>query len=193
MDAILSHRTHSSGSEERHLVLLLASSSLALALGVDASSEGVLVTQGDDVNNVYPDSQQKPGGLSIPKSSSKEAHSGTPVHGSAGHVEWKASHHVIHEEAEVVTKEGSSNTEGPSRRDDKNISSDEEGSCYTLDVGSVEERVRGLFGNSILVEEIANDAKREDAGSESIASDLGVAAKDFRQKLVAVLYERCHG
>lgn len=56
------------------LVLLLTGSTLALTLGVDPGGEGVLVQQGDLVDDVHPGSEQDAGRLAEIQGGGKEAH-----------------------------------------------------------------------------------------------------------------------
>jgi hypothetical protein len=48
--------------------------------------------------------------------------------------------------------------------------------------------MRGLLGNSILVDEVANHTEREDGGSKSITANLGVTSKELSQDLVVVFF-----
>lgn len=91
----------------------LFSSTLTFALGVDSRSERILKSQGDVVDKANPEGEQDTGGLAIPNCGSEEAASRASVHGRACHIEGEASHHLVQENAKVVTEERSSNAESP--------------------------------------------------------------------------------
>lgn len=48
--------------------------------------------------------------------------------------------------------------------------------------------MRGLVAEGALVEEVAEDAEREDGGGEGIAGGLGITAKGPRQEARMVFY-----
>lgn len=99
---------------------------LALSLGVDACSEGVLEAQGDLVHDQDERRECNTGRLAEPKSASDEAHGAAVVHGRIGHVEGEASNHVIHKDSKVVAEVGASDTECPHRGEHKNVAAGQE-------------------------------------------------------------------
>lgn len=171
------------------LLLLLVATGLgplALALGIDAGGEGVLELDGDNVDDEDVESQKDTGGLSVEQSAAEEAHGGTVVHGGAGDVEGEAGDHLVHQDAKVVTQEGASDAKLPCRRDNQDVSKSQESVGSVGDILALEGGVRWLVTEGTLVEEVADEAEREDGGGESVASFLG-AAKGTSDEVVTVL------
>lgn len=134
------------------LVRLLTRSTLTLTLtlSVDLRSEGILVSQGELVDNVDPDGEQNTSRLAIPQRGSKETAGRASVHGRASHVEGKASHHLIHKKAKVVTEECTSNAKSPSRGDDQDIADSKESGSSSPHVVIDKGGMRRLFRDGIL-------------------------------------------
>lgn len=165
------------GALLRLLTPLLSRRLLPIPLGVNLGGEGVLVAQGDVVDEEDPRGDENSRGLPEVKRHTEEAHGGAVVHGGIGDVEGEARDDVIHEDAEVVAKEGAGDAEGPGGGDDEDIASDNEGIGGELHGGSVEKRMGGLLAEGTLVEEIADEAEGEDGEGEEITGDLRVAAE----------------
>lgn len=177
------------------LELLLAGTGslgpLAVALGVDLGSEGVLELDSDNVDEENPGSQKKTSGLAVEKSSAEEAHGGAVVHRSAGDVEGEAGDDAIHQDAKVVTKEGTGDTQAQCRGDDEDVAETEKRVGRIVDIGALEERVGGLVTEGTLVEEVAEETEGEDGGGQEVAGYLGIAAESASEELGAVLCGDC--
>lgn len=173
-----------------NLELLLAGTGslgpLLVALGVDGGSKGVLELDSDNVDEENPSSQKKTGGLAVKQSGAEEAHSGAIVHGSAGDIEGEAGNDAIHQNAKVVTEEGAGDTQAQCRGDDEEVAETEKGIGGIVDVGTLEERVRGLVTEGALVEKVADEAEAEDGGGQEVAGYLGIAAESAGEELGAV-------
>lgn len=159
----------------RHLSLLLSglsSGSLALPLGVDARSEGILEPQGQDVNDQHLKGQQNTSRLAVEQGASEEAHGRAPVHGRAGDVEGEAGDHLVHQDAKVVAEEGTSDTESPGRGEDEDVATCEERVGSGLDIDRLEQRVGGLLVNGRVVEPVTDKTQPEDGSSERIAGGV---------------------
>lgn len=110
---MLKHGTHThTHSWPAHhlfaLLLLLAGllrSPFPLALGIYLRRERVLELEGYMVDDVDPCGQQDTSRLSEEQSGSEEAHRRAPVHGRAADIEGEARHHLVKQEAKVVTQE----------------------------------------------------------------------------------------
>lgn len=165
------------GALLRLLTPLLSRRLLPIPLGVDLGGEGVLVAQGDVVDEEDPRGDEDTRGLRIVERHTEEAHGGAVVHGRVGDVEGEARDDVIHQDAEVVAEEGAGDAEGPGGGDDEDIPGEDEGVGGELHGGSVEKGVGGLLAEGFLVEEIADEAEREDGEGEEVAGDLGVTSE----------------
>jgi len=174
-------------ASRRPLFLLLAGRPLALALGVDFGRERVLEAQGHDVHEEHPECQREAGWLGKEKRGAQEAHRGAPVHGRTDDVEWEPGDHLVHEDAKVIAQKGAGDAEAPCRRDDKRVAEGDEGVGRGLGVDARQQWVRGLLANGGLVEEVAEEAEREDGRGETVAGCAGASAKQVREKLVVVL------
>lgn len=169
-----------SGSEYRISFLLLARlgrGPLALTLSIDTSSERVLKSQSNNVHNQHKKRQGNTGGLSVRKRSAQKAHRRAPVHRRRRHVEGKARHHLVHEDAAVVAQEGSRNAQPPCRGDDEDHATGEERVSDNLRQQRRQQRMRRLVLQGCLVQRIADEAEREDGDGERIAGDVAVASR----------------
>ena len=146
----------------RLLTPLLSRRLLPIPLGVDFGSEGVLVAQGDVVDEEDPRGEEDARGLPVVERHAEEAHGRAVVHGRVGDVEGEACDNVVHQDAEVVAKEGAGDAKGPGRRDNEDVAGDDEGVGGELRTGSVEEWVDGLRAEGFLVEVVADEAEGED-------------------------------
>jgi hypothetical protein len=172
------------------LLARLGRSSLALSLGVNTSSEGVFEAQGKNVHGENLDSEEDTGRLAVKQGSSKKAHSRAPVHGCAGDVEGEASHHLIHQDAKVVTKKGTRDAKSPGGRDDEDVSASQQRVSGGLDINRLEERMRGLLGDGGLEDVVTDHAQTEDCGGKRVASGVGATSEEVRQELVVILLTR---
>lgn len=174
-------------SHSPNLLGVLASSTFAVSLGIDASSEGVLIAQGNLVDDEDPDSQQDTGGLAVDEGGAEEAHGGTIVHRGVGNAEGEASHDAVHQNAEVVTEERAGNTQLPCRREHENVATCHEG---VSDIGhriGREKWVGWLEAQGPFVEKITENAERKDGGSQTVACSLRTSASELGEDLVLVL------
>lgn len=144
------------------LLGLLAGSPLAVALGIDLGGKGVLVGQSDGVNGQDPEGQQHAGGFAVDEGGAEEAHGRAVIHGGVGDVEGEASDNAIHQDAEVVAQEGPGDAEAVGGAEDQHVTHGQEGVAGVGGGIGVEERVRGLVAEGLLVQVVAEEAEGED-------------------------------
>lgn len=188
-EALLSCKTSFPPGDDhvRHpLLLLLPLGPLALALGIDLTRKRILKPQREHIHNIHPPRQQQARGLAKPERRPQEAHRRPPVHRRAAHVEGEPRDHLVHQDAKVVAQERARDAERPRARDDEDVAGGEEQHGGELGERVQEQRVRGLLGDGGLVEEVADEAEREDGGREGVAGVLGVAAEELGEDLVVV-------
>lgn len=163
---------------------------LRITLGVDASGEGVLEAQGNEIDKQHPDGQKNTGRLAKDEGGAQEAHGRAVVHGRVGDVEGEARDHVVHQDAEVVAQEGSRDAQGPCRRDDEDVAGGEEGVADVCGQRSLESWVRGLVAQGALVEGVADEAEGENGCGEGVAGCFGIAAEGTGHEVGAVFSTR---
>ncbi len=178
-------RPHWSGLP-RLLVLPLGRGTLPVPLGIDRGGEGVLVAQGDLVDDEDPGAQQDAGGLAVQQGGADEAGRRAIVHGGVGDVEGEAGDHVVHEDAKVVAEEGARDAERPRRRHHQDVAAGEQPVREPLDAVLVEGRVRRLLAQRALIQVVADEAQREDGGGQGVAGGLGAAAEELGKDLIVV-------
>lgn len=108
-----------------------------LPLGIDLTSEGVLVSERDLVDDVNPGGDKEASRLPVEQGGAKEAAGGAPVHGRVGDAEGEARDHGVHEDAEVVAQEGARDAQGPGRADDEHVARRQQAVGEPLDRGLV--------------------------------------------------------
>lgn len=159
------------------LLALLGRSPLALTLGINPSRKRILISQRNDIHNHHKKRQGNTSRLSVRKRSAQKAHRRAPVHRRRGHVEGKARHHLVHQDAAVVAQERSRNAQPPRRRDDEDHARAEERVSGNLREQRRQQRMRRLVLQGGLEERVADEAEREDCDCERIAGGVAVAAE----------------
>merc|ERR1712063_37926 len=105
------------------LVLLLALArasilSLRITLRINVRSERSLETSHSHrVHNMSPQTQKNTRRGSLPQRSRQKIDHTALVHGVIAHIEWESSHLRIHQNSEIITKVGASDTQHPEGRE----------------------------------------------------------------------------
>lgn len=135
----------------------------------------LLPLQGKPVDNEDLEGQQETSHLAMVQSNTQEVQGASPVHGRASDIEWESGNGSIHEDAEVVTQVGTSDTQSPHAGKNQNRSPGEQKTAHD---GLVDGGIEWLVSQRQLVNVVAQDAQREDGEGEEVAS-LVWAPKDL--------------
>lgn len=120
------------------------------------SVDSLFPLQGNPIQDKDLGGQQKPCYFSIIQGDRKETHGTTPVHGSAGDIEWKAGDGSIHQDAEVIAQVRSGHPKRPHTRENENIARGEQS---IRNVGLMNGLVVRLVCQGAGVKVVAVDAK----------------------------------
>lgn len=127
------------------LLALLSRSPLALTLGINPSRKRILISQRNNIHNQHKARQGNTSRLSIRKRSAQKAHRRAPVHRRRRHVERKARHHLVHQDAAVVAQKRSRNAQPQRRGDDEDHARGEERVSGHLREQRRQQRMRRLL------------------------------------------------
>lgn len=164
--------------------------SFALTLGVNFRCEGLFKAQCNKVHDKHKDGHENASGLTKPQSSTQEREGWAIVHGVVSHVEGKACHNVVHEDAKVVTQVGASDAERPHGAKHKHVTNAEWCNGQSLDNVWVlgEEWPCGLITEGLFVENVTDNAKRENSQGKTVAAEPGVAESKLCEEFRMVFY-----
>lgn len=169
--------------------LLLLGSKLSIPLSVDLTGERLLELQSNRVHERHEGSDEKTSGLGVPQRRGQETQGGSVVHGVVGNVKGESSNSLAHEDAEVVSKVGSSNTEGVHGSEHQHVAGNKEQDSkglHNVNIGDRKKDGSGLLRQGLMVEVVSEDTEGEDGDSQQVTSSFGTSG-NLSQKVSVVL------